>query len=178
MLGTGRCGSVTFAAACGHLTNYSVGHESRSRLVGPARFEYPDQHIEVDNRLSWFLGPIGSRFDDETAFYVHLVRDRTAVIESFLRRWDSSFRASIIQAFAHGIVMRTQDWGDAERREVCATYVTTVGENIRQFLLGRRSMEIAIESAGEVFPDFLDRIGGTGDVGAALAELGIHHNSS
>lgn len=178
VLGTGRCGSVTFATACRHFTNFSVGHESRARLVGPDRLAFPDQHIEVDNRLSWHLGSIGCRFEDDRTFYVHLVRDRAAVIDSFERRWDSPFRASIIRAFAHGIVMRSSDWDDHDRRAVCEAYVTTVEENIREFLAGRDWIEIAIESATDDFPSFADRIGALGDIDAARAEFAVRHNAS
>ena len=31
VLGTGRCGTVTFSAACGHFDNFTAGHESRRR---------------------------------------------------------------------------------------------------------------------------------------------------
>ena len=52
VLCTGRCGSTTFACACRHIENYTAAHESRSHLAGPERFAYPEDHIEVDNRLS------------------------------------------------------------------------------------------------------------------------------
>lgn len=55
VLNTGRCRSVTFSRACSHLTNYSAGHETLARNLGHARFAFPDQHIETDNRLAWFL---------------------------------------------------------------------------------------------------------------------------
>lgn len=87
VLNTGRCGSMTFARACEHLTNFTAGHETRARVVGfEARMDYPNWHIEVDNRLTWFLGPLSQRYPD--AFYVHLRRDSEAVINSFVQRWD------------------------------------------------------------------------------------------
>ena len=56
ILSTGRSGSQTFARACAHVSNYTSAHESRSGLLGDAHFDYPDNHIESDNRLSWMLG--------------------------------------------------------------------------------------------------------------------------
>lgn len=178
VLGTGRCGSVGFATACGHLSNYTSAHESLSGLAGSDRLDYPDGHIEIDNRLSWFLGSLARQFPDDETFYVHLRRDRQAVVSSFMQRWDSPFRASIIRAFAHGIVMRREDWSDEDVRIVCESYVTTVDDNVAEFLRTRRSMEIWIESAIDDFPGFADRIGATGDLDAAVAELSVRHNAS
>lgn len=76
VLCTGRCGSVTFAQAASHVTNASVGHETRSHMVGAARMAYPIGHIEVDNRLSWTLGRLDQAFGRD-AFYVHLLRNLT-----------------------------------------------------------------------------------------------------
>ena len=59
---------------------YSVGHEQNVCLTGEDRFSYPDNHIEVDNRLSWLLGRLDSRHDSST-FYVHLTRDPKKVFE-------------------------------------------------------------------------------------------------
>ena len=87
VLCTGRCGSTTFARAAEHATNFSVGHESRKRLIGAERFAYADNHIEVDNRLSWMLGRLDDHYG-ERARYVHLTREREAVARSFLQRWD------------------------------------------------------------------------------------------
>ena len=61
VLTTGRSGSLTFAEACRHITNFSCGHETRVGLIGAERLAYPDQHIEVDNRLAWFTGRLERR---------------------------------------------------------------------------------------------------------------------
>ena len=78
VLCTGRCGSTTLVEACGHLSNWTSGHETRTHLLGPARLAYPDGHIEADNRLSWLLGRLDEAFGDRAA-YVHLTRDPEAV---------------------------------------------------------------------------------------------------
>ena len=54
ILSTGRCGSNTFIKASQHIMNYSSAHESRHGLIGDERLKYPENHIEADNRLSWF----------------------------------------------------------------------------------------------------------------------------
>ena len=64
-----RCGSVTFSAACSHIKNFTSGHETREKL----EVQYPDNHIEVDNRLAFFLGRIEKNYGDN-AYYVFLKR--------------------------------------------------------------------------------------------------------
>lgn len=86
MLNTGRCGSMTFVHACSHIDNYTSGHESRAGHHGDARLEYPDNHIEADNRLSWMLGSLDRKFGTD-AFYLHLWRDPESVAQSFAKRW-------------------------------------------------------------------------------------------
>lgn len=178
VLCTGRCGSVTFFQACSHLTNFTSGHETRSARIGPARVDFPPRHIEVDNRLSWQLGRLGARWDREDVLYVHLTRDREAVARSFRTRWDSTFRASMIRAFGHGIVQRAKEWPEERRLDVCRDYVDTVTANIDDFLRTRPSMTVELESIHIDFAEFLDRIGAEGDRGAALAEWGVRHNAS
>ncbi|UYO73880.1 hypothetical protein M0220_13480 [Halomonas qinghailakensis] len=101
VLCTGRCGSVSLAKSFNYVKNYTSGHESLSHLVGSSRLNYPKRHIEVDNRLSWMLGRLHSKCGDD-AFYVHLKRDRLAVAESFLKRFDrgvmAAYRSSIIMS--------------------------------------------------------------------------------
>lgn len=177
VLNTGRCGSVTFARACEHLTNYTVGHETRAAVLGAERLAYPADHIEVDNRLSWFLGSLGRRFDDSVTFYVHLIRDPNLVAASFARRWASPFRASMIRAFGHGIVMEAGELDDDAVRTVCDDYVRTVNDNIRAYLEHRPSITIDIDEAAEAFGEFAARIDAIGDVDAAVRELGRIHNA-
>jgi hypothetical protein len=174
VLGTGRCGTVTFMKACKHLTNYTSSHESRAALSGPDRFDYPANHIEADNRLAWFLGGLGQQHPE--AYFVHLRRDREATAHSLLARWDSTYRPSIIRAFAHGILLREEDWEDP--LGVCRFYVDTVTRNIDNFLAGRRHETVWLEEAGEAFPGFLERIAAQGDLASAVAEWGIQHNAS
>lgn len=177
VLNTGRCGSTSFAKVCEHIDNYTAGHETLVHEVGPARFAYPDQHIEADNRLSWMLGSLGRHFDDDGTLYVHLTRNPEEVVSSFLHRWDSPFRSSAIRAFGHGIVIRAADWSERERLEVCRSYVETITHNIEDFLRDRPSMVIDIADLSTRFADFADRIDATYDVDAAASEMATHHNA-
>ncbi|KRF18023.1 hypothetical protein ASG90_05775 [Nocardioides sp. Soil797] len=169
---------MTFVRACSHLTNFTSAHESRAGRIGDRRFAYPEDHIEVDNRLSWFLGGLGKAFDGSDVLYVHLQRDPEAVAKSFLKRWDSSFRPSMIRAFGHGLTQRSKDWPEKRRLDVCRHYVDTVTDNIEDFMRGRPGFSVQLETIESDFNGFLDRIGGEGDRDAAMAEWGVRHNAS
>ncbi len=82
ILNTGRCGSYTFHEACSHIKNFTSGHESRSTILGPNRLDYPENHIESDNRLSWLLGRLDKKYGDN-AYYVHLLRNEKDLVYSF-----------------------------------------------------------------------------------------------
>jgi hypothetical protein len=178
VLCTGRCGSTTFVEACQHLTNYTAGHETRAARIGPARFDYPERHIEADNRLSWHLGALGRAYDGREVLYVHLKRDPEAVARSFVKRWDSSFRPSMIRAFGHGIVQRVRDWPEERRLDVCRHYVDTVTANIDEFLRGREAVTVELATVEADFALLLQRIGAEGDRASAMSEWGVRHNAS
>ena len=172
ILNTGRCGSLTFIRACSHIRNFTSGHESRSGLPGPERLQYPADHIEADNRLSWLLGRLDREYGTE-AFYVHLQRDAEAVARSFIARYDSG----IMRAYRTTILMRKA--GGADPLEVARDYCDTVNSNIEMFLRGKPyQMVFNIEAAASQFPIFWQRIGAQGHLEAALAEFTVRHNSS
>jgi hypothetical protein len=171
ILSTGRCGSTTFARACGHVTNYTAGHETRWRRLGPGRLAYPPNHIECDNRLAWLLGRLDERYGD-AAFYVHLTRDRAAVAASFDKRW--GVRGGIIAAYGHAIIHHHRPGVG-----VCADYWDTVNSNIRLFLKDKtRTLDVRLEHARDDFRLFWDRVGAVGDLEAALREWDMKHNAS
>jgi len=158
---------MTFAHACEHLTNYTSAHESLVDQIGDARFAYPENHIEADNRLTWHLGQLAEKFDSQDVLYVHLRRDPEKIAQSFLKRWeDIQFGSAILPAFANGIVMREKAWPRERRIEVCRFYVDTVIANTEQFIKTRPHMTVELEDGGISFNHFLDRIGAAGDLDA------------
>ena len=167
ILCTGRCGSVTFAKACENISNYSVGHESRNSLLGDKRFRYPDNHIEVDNRLAWLLGRLGDKYGDD-AFYVHLTRNEEDVARSLQRG-----HGHILKHYQQGIVR------SADCPEVALDCVKNINANIKEFLRHKHmtSTTIEIEKAVRFFPWFWERIGAEGNLGKALKELTVRHNA-
>ncbi len=179
VLSTGRCGSTTFIRACDHLTNYTSGHETRAARAGEKRFDYPERHIESDNRLSWMLGDLGRRFDPKQTLYVHLTRDREEVARSFLKRFDNPSRAGIITAFSHAIVMHRRDWPPRQQIDLCRFYVDVVTSNIEAFLEHQpHTLAVRLETADTDFPRFLSMIRAEGDLEAAQGEWGVRHNAS
>lgn len=81
VVGTGRCGTVTFSKAAAHCTNYSVGHETKAGRV--ADWHYPDNHIEVSSQLVIAIPLLRKRYPD--AQWIHLVREREACSRSLAR---------------------------------------------------------------------------------------------
>jgi hypothetical protein len=173
ILNTGRCGSMTFVAACRHISNYSTGHESRVQLLGAERLAYPPRHIEADNRLSWLLGRLDAAYGDN-AYYVHLTRDRARVAASFARRADFG----IMKAYRDGILLH-EGAELASADAMARDYIDTVEANIAHFLKDKRhKIDFRLESAKEDFRRFWHWIGATGDIEQALAEWDTRHNAS
>jgi hypothetical protein len=171
VLNSGRCGSTTFIQACGHITNYTAGHETRLHLIGDVRLAYPDNHIEADNRLSWLLGRLEHAYGDR-AFYVHLTRERAAVADSFARRMDFG----IMKAYREGILLG----GEAGQRDLdlALDYLDTVEANIAGFLKDKTStLRFRLELAESDFGEFWNRIGAQGDFDAARAEWSTRYNA-
>ncbi len=175
VLNTGRCGSTTLARACAHFDNYTAGHETRCHMTGSGRFEFGENHIEIDNRLSWLLGRLDRHWGDRAA-YVHLTRDPDAVARSFLKRSGQG----ILRAYRTDILMHAPSRDpDAPRFRYCKDYVDTVTENIRHFLRDKTHvMTMQLETIAADFDRFIDWIGATGDLPAARAALAEHHNAS
>ena len=170
VLTTGRSGSLTFAEACRHITNYSSGHESRVGLVGAERLAYPNDHIEIDNRLAWFPGRLAAAYGDD-AFYVHLRRDESATAASFVKRWNKP----AMRAYRQGILWDVD--AGTDRMDLALDLVRTLNSNIELYLRDKSAtMTIDIEEATAAFPDFWARIGAKGDLEAALAELSVKHH--
>jgi hypothetical protein len=177
VLCTGRNGSTSFAKACQYSTNYTAGHETKTRALGDARFDYPDNHIEADNRMSWFLGEMNEKFGD-TPYYIHLKRDFDKTVNSFMNRWGG--RESIIEAYCEGMKMTPPEkLNQAQRLEICKDYVNTVTINIDDFLSDKsKVMEINIENIKADFPKFWEAIGAEGDLEMALKTFDTMHNAS
>ena len=168
VLCTGRCGSKTFAKACEHVTNYTAAHESGR--WNRYSLEYPENHIEVDNRLAWFLGRLDNRYPG--AFYVHLLRDEEATTRSY------ALRAKMPTQIVHGFMFAIKQGQHGDPARESREMVATINANIRHFLREKPHMTIDIETADKSFPAFWERIRAEGRLDAALGELKKRHNQS
>jgi len=172
ILNTGRCGSTTFNMACEHITNFTSAHESRCDRLGEDRLAYPDNHIEADNRLSWFLGRLDNHYGDK-AIYVHLMRNSHDTASSYAKRL---FPGGIIPAYRKGILQHLP--ADISDMSVSLDYYDTVNSNIEHFLKDKtRKMEFNLENAKEDYKKFWELVGAEGDLDAAMAEFDIPYNS-
>ena len=183
VLGTGRSGTKTFTRACEHLTNFTVSHNSLREGAGFDHkwsvLQSKDQHIEVDDRISWLL-PVMERLHGDDAYYVHLWRDPAKVVRSYARPRRLHSQGSLLSTFYHGILGTPP-----EKKKVAAADATRAGElcmevinkNIENFLENKsRRIFIDIDSPVEAFNRFLQEIGAEGDLEAAAAEFENIHD--
>ncbi len=171
VLCTGRCGSVTFLEACKEIENFTSAHESRVRELGASRINYPTCHIEIDNRLSWFLGRLEKKYGS-TPLYIHLFRKEEDVVESYNKRWFN--RGSIVRAYARGILSR-QD----KSLSISQDMVQCQLENIESFLSDKKNvLKIDIGNPEEGFTQFWKAINATGNLETALNKLKVAKNTS
>lgn len=176
ILGPGRCGTLTIAEAFRHATNYTVGHESRWHLQPADRWNYPDQHIEVDNRLCWMTGTLHRRYPDAT--YAHLVRDPEANADSLARvLWPRGTRASRgkLMSGIQGILGRTAR-ADSEAIDYARNHVELTNDNARLLLETHDGITIHIENPHAAFTALWEQLDCEGDLDAALAELDVRHH--
>jgi hypothetical protein len=172
VLNAGRCGSTTFIKACKHITNYTSAHESLINNMGAQRLSYPGNHIEADNRLSWFLGRLENAYGNN-AFYVHLKRNIDDTVASFSKRIDFG----IMKAYEQGILMLEDHMASAD--DIARDYIETVDCNIKLFLKGKTNqMDVSLERITSDFPIFWKRINAVGDLGSAIREWNKNYNAS
>lgn len=171
VLNTGRCGSYTLYKACRHIDNYTADHESNYAKIRN-RLLYRNNHIEIDNRLSWYLGRLDKLYDKEATIYIHLKRNAEDVANSFVKRT----HYGIMKAYMEGIANAVPG---VNEKPVVMDYILTVRSNIDHFLKDKpNKLEINVENFEGDFLEFWKYIGATGNYEAAIAELKHKHNAS
>lgn len=177
VLTTGRTGSTTFAKACSHIRNFSSGHESLCHKLGDERLDYPKYHIEVDNRLCFFLGLLDRKYGDN-ALYVHLQRDIREIADSFNKRWHGN--RSIIYAYAQAInYLNIENLSHSQKMQVCIDYVNATNANIDLFLKDKTNViKMNLTTIVDDFKVFWDKINAQGSIINAIEELSVKYNSS
>lgn len=186
ILSTGRCGSTTLEKACSHISNYTAAHESRCHLLGEERVNYPDNHIESDNRLSWFLGKLDRRYSQKDAVYVVLHRNRDTVARSYAKR---IMPGRIIHAYTNGILLgkipMEHEWraslplNEHEKLQVAEDYIDTVMANIEFFVRDKKDViRMDIDKPHKAFRELWQKISAQGNLEEALSEFDVRHNKS
>ena len=177
VLCSGRTGSTTLYRSCQLLDNFSVGHESQVKRLGAERFQFPDQHIEIDNRLIWQLGNLQQHIGNQ-AMYVHLTRERSAVKQSFINRLYQP--KSIFYSYCESIKKSTpENLSSDEIDHLADDLLNSIDANIRYFLKDKtHQMEFHVENYQQDFSHFWEFINAKGDFEKALTEWSRKHNSS
>jgi len=177
VLNAGRSGSASFAQACSHILNHSSGHETKSWEVGVTRLQYPKHHIEVDNKISWMLGLLDAKYGDD-AYYVHLIRNRSNVVDSWNQLWNHSF--SNIRFFSEGVLSNVPDLlSESQKRLASEHLYDAVNANIELFLKDKTNViTIQFEDVESRFRQFWTEIGAEGNLEGALSEFKVRHNAS
>jgi len=161
------------------MDNFTCNHESNYGHLGLERFSYEDQHIEVDNRMIWFLELLEERYDFEDCCFVHLHREREKVVQSFGRRW--LLPNSIIRAFTIDIcgVSPLKLRSRKQRRAAIELYYDVVNTKIKKYTGEQyNSYEVNLERLEADFSIFWDGIGAVGDKEKALQSLQRPSNRS
>lgn len=175
VLTTGRTGSLSLERACSHITNYTAAHESRCDKLGTERLNFPDNHIEIDNRLAWFLAQLDEKYGDNAA-YIHLIRDEKKVAASYAKRWNRE--TSVVRAYAYGI-LKLQEHQIKNPEDICLDFVQTTNKNIAHFLSSKsKKMTFDISNADTDFKKFWELISAEGNFNEALAGLKAVHNAT
>ena len=175
VLSAGRVASTTFANACKHITNFSSAHESRAGMLGADRLDFPAAHIEIDNRLVWFLAQLQSRFASDVG-YVYLTRDKEEIARSYVQRWH--LNESIVRAYGHGLLMKPHI-KKSERLGICRDYVESTDFMIKHFLQDKpNKLFIDVKQLSDEFEMFFNWIGAKGDLASCISELSIYSNKN
>jgi hypothetical protein len=154
---------------------------SPARLPAQRVANYPQNHIEVDNRLAWMLGILEREYGDD-AFYVHLLRNREETARSFVRRWDST-DGNIIFSYAWGILSYRYDQikraSESQRLQIARDYWHLQNGNIQQFLANKSNQTtIWLDEVERPFREFWRDLRAEGDLEAALNEWDVKHNAT
>jgi hypothetical protein len=171
VLGTGRCGTVTFSHACRHLTNFTVGHETP--IPEDLNFGRQD-HIEVSPRLTWVLSLLEYQFAQEDGtFFVQLQRDKQGVCDSWTSRGQN-------RGASH---FGRLTWGDQSRpppdvvNSMCYDSMTWAISQLGE-RYPHKYMLIRLETVEQQWDEFCTRIGAAGDLDAGRAEFKKKYNAT
>jgi hypothetical protein len=162
VVGTGRCGTVSFATACKFMTSYTVGHETVCSTL-----MYPDQHIEVNGHLNIRLTQLIVKYPD--ALYVHLIRRKVQCVHSIA----ALSSGSVMQAL-HLIYPSVYPTDPLEIADVLYESVNWRIQTILQLV--KHKMTIKLETVKSQWAEFWQRCQAEGDYQQSLKSWDTPHN--
>jgi len=126
VISPGRTATTTLSQALSYIDGYTTGHETNVIKLGAQRVDYPNYHIECDNRLAWFLPRLTKKYGDNSVLVI-VKRDIEKIAQSYNRRWA---KINIMKAYSQGILMRKLNENNID---VCLDYVQNVYEHLEYF---------------------------------------------
>lgn len=169
VVGTGRCGTVTFYQACMEIANYTAGHESKNGEDQIGDWSFPDNHAEVSCNLLWGIPALRERYPK--AFWVHLTRERAACVDSLRQNCSRSQ-----EMFAQQWWFFRHEVDPNRRARIAETYYDSYNALVRR-LLPPTALTLQLESIRESWPEFWEKIGAQGDLAASLLHWGRKYNA-
>lgn len=165
--GVGRCGSVSFAAACKFMKNYTVGHET----INPS-LKYPDNHIEVNPHLKCCMHEMIDVYSD--AFWVHLVREQEPSVRSIAVLDDGN----TVRRFRdlHGSVIPHDETQAALALWYC--YKRDIQFVLEYRVAAEKRLTIYLETVKQQWRCFWDMIKADGDYDKSLNAWDVIRNST
>lgn len=165
--GMGRCGTTAIARAFSHAMNYVSSHEARNgcsdKVTG-----WPENCIAVDPHFLWVRQQLRETYPD--AMLLHVARDRSAVVESWLRRDSEAARFNLRGGVVLASLMFQLRPPDVTARDLERLYDAMLE-------IGGKPVT-RIEDHRGWFPQLWRVLKCEGDLGAAQQELLAGHNSS
>lgn len=175
VLTPGRTASTTFSKACEHIENYTSAHEMNSTIIDlDNRLTFPNNHIEVDNRLIWYIDNLKIRYGS-SAKYVYLRRKPDDVALSYHKRWNN--KVSIVRGYGESILMKGFCPAN-ERLSICQSYSKLVDEKLLSFIKDNEGIIVNVENIESDFRKFYDWISAKGDVELCINEFNKYYNKN
>lgn len=163
VVGTGRCGTVTFYRACRHIIGFTCDHEGKAGSVPPWYFN--DNHIEIGSHLYPQMSQLVKRYPD--ARWVHLYRNKKDCVRSIVTQCRTEME-HYSQMWFHAF--------RASPEKIAAAYYDSVNATIP--VVVPECLPIPIEHATELWEVFLDYIGGPECSPDAVKELELQYNAT
>lgn len=163
VIGSGRCGTVTFSKAASHCTNFTVGHETKARQIDP--LDYPDNHIEVSSHLTIYWPMILEKYPDCKLVWLYRV-DRLACAKSIAQLQSGKVVRDYCNVF-HQQLNPDLIEGALDIYDMMNAHGKTSG-----------AFHIELESASSQWKSCWDFMGCEGDFETSLKEWDVKYNAS